>query len=343
MNDLATASPRHQVTRVAFIAGWGRSGSTLLDRLLNGLPGVVAVGELRDLWLRGPVEDRTCACGARFSQCPFWRAVGARLGGWDRAEAEQLARLRLLVDRPWYLPHLLGPQWFPAHQRRLQVYAERTAAVYRAIAEVAGADVVGDSSKIPTSALVLRRSEHLEVRAVHLVRDSRGVLDSWRRSVERLDGQAGETLARYRLLPGIARYVGYNAMVRCLPAARIPTVRVRYEDLAAEPEATVATVAAHLGVAPLPDAVSTDGGFQLPVSHQIDGNPMRFRQGPLEIRLDERWRHAPAWWRWTVAALSAPSLLAYGYLRRPAAPSQHRDRPGSASQEDRRPATRAAG
>ena len=39
--------------RVLFIGGLGRSGSTLIEKLLNELPGMVAVGELVHLWERG--------------------------------------------------------------------------------------------------------------------------------------------------------------------------------------------------------------------------------------------------------------------------------------------------
>ena len=53
-------SPR---TRVLVIGGWGRCGSTLLDMLLGEIDGFVSAGEVRELWLRGCVEDRPCGCG----------------------------------------------------------------------------------------------------------------------------------------------------------------------------------------------------------------------------------------------------------------------------------------
>src|SRR6476469_754930 len=54
---------------VLFIAGWGRSGSTLLDRMLGQVPGVFSAGELRDIWDRGVREDRLCGCGQPFHEC----------------------------------------------------------------------------------------------------------------------------------------------------------------------------------------------------------------------------------------------------------------------------------
>ena len=49
--------------RVAYIAGAGRSGSTLLAMMLGTLPGWVSVGELRHLWARGVEENQLCGCG----------------------------------------------------------------------------------------------------------------------------------------------------------------------------------------------------------------------------------------------------------------------------------------
>ena len=69
--------------RVLFIGGWGRSGSTLLDRVLGHVPGVVSLGEVREIWVRGVIEDRPCGCDRPFSECPFWTEVGDRAwGGW---------------------------------------------------------------------------------------------------------------------------------------------------------------------------------------------------------------------------------------------------------------------
>src|SRR5215471_1503195 len=70
--------------RVVYLGGLGRSGSTLVERLLGELPGVCAVGEVVHLWERGVVEGERCGCGLAFADCGFWAKVGqAAFGGWD--------------------------------------------------------------------------------------------------------------------------------------------------------------------------------------------------------------------------------------------------------------------
>src|SRR5205085_9040571 len=92
---------RSAMDRVVFLAGLGRSGTTLLERALAELPGVQALGEVNHLWRRSLVDDELCGCGEPFSRCPHWRAVGDRaFGGWDNVdvsavEAAQSEAMRL--------------------------------------------------------------------------------------------------------------------------------------------------------------------------------------------------------------------------------------------------------
>ena len=54
--------------RVLYVAGAGRSGSTVLANLLGEVPGFVSVGEVRFLWERGlTVEAVALARAAHFA------------------------------------------------------------------------------------------------------------------------------------------------------------------------------------------------------------------------------------------------------------------------------------
>lgn len=308
---------------VVFLAGWGRSGSTLLDRLLGSLHEITSLGEMRDVCLRGGLENRRCSCGAAFRSCPFWAQVGrcafgAR--GWDDPVVSEIDQARRRLDRPWMLPLLVLPRLGSRHFRtRLDWYTGQLAILFRAVAAVSGTPFLLDSSKIATHALLLRRAG-LQVRVVHLVRDSRAVLWSWRRPVLRSDGaSAGEQLRRYRTLPGVGRYLGYNLMAQLLCRVTGSSRRVRYEDLVASPAQVLGELLVHLRLPLAPsDGVALDqiaGGYlDLPSLHAADGNPMRLQPGRLTIRPDEEWRRAlPRLHRLIITGLTAPLLLGYGY------------------------------
>ena len=61
--------------RLLFVAGAGRSGTTILNTILGQVPGMVAVGEVRYIWERAFGENHRCGCGEPFARCPFWSDV----------------------------------------------------------------------------------------------------------------------------------------------------------------------------------------------------------------------------------------------------------------------------
>jgi hypothetical protein len=77
------------VPTVIYVAGSGRSGSTLLERTLGEITGFVNVGELIDLFRRVVREGERCGCNEPFESCPFWSGVGREiLDGWDPDEVD---------------------------------------------------------------------------------------------------------------------------------------------------------------------------------------------------------------------------------------------------------------
>lgn len=303
---------------VLFIAGWGRSGSTLLDRLLGQMDGVVSLGEMRDIWRRGVVENRLCGCGRPFRECPFWSSVGERaFGGWTSLDLDRVEQLRRTVDRPWMLPFLVQPRLAPARLRRqVESYVALVARLYAGIEDVTGGRMVVDSTKIPTWSLLLRLAG-VRQRVLHLVRDSRGVIYSWRKQVVRPDatGEADEML-RYGPVTGSVRYTLYNAMTHVLQLVRLPYQRVRYEDLVADPAGLLRRVAPAAGLPLDPQVLAAldAGTCVLHPTHTVDGNPSRFATGVVRLRVDDTWRRELPWQARTVTTvLTAPLLRAYGY------------------------------
>lgn len=302
---------------VLFIAGWGRSGSTLLDRIVGQVPGFVSLGELRDIWQRGVVEDRLCGCGRAFSACPFWQEVGrVAFGGWSRVDLARAQALRRSVDRPWALPLLLAPRLSRRFDQRAGEYADLLETLLRAVQTVAEARVLVESSKIVTTGLLLWRAG-ARVRVLHLVRDGRGVMYSWRKVVERADATvAPDQMLRYGSVAGSLRYLGYNLMAEMARRAGLPYRRLRYEDLVAAPAAGLRTVTGLFGAVsdPAVEATLAAGRVRLRESHTVDGNPMRLAVGEVAISRDESWRDRMSRRdRVVVALLTWPMLRRYGY------------------------------
>jgi Sulfotransferase domain len=306
--------------RVVYIGGLGRSGSTLLEQLLGKLPGVCAAGEVVHLWQRGIVADEMCGCGEPFSACDFWSQVGAvAFGGWQNVSLERLSALRGRVDRTRFIPLLEAPKLSARTRQNLAEYTNYYRRVYQAIAAVSGCTTVIDSSKHASLAFCLGRSDQVDLRVVHLVRDSRAVAFSWTTRVPRPEGGAGSYMATYHPVTAAFQWNAQNAALQGLARRGTPVLRVRYEDFVDSVQPTIAAVARFAG---LPESAVTPGGADQSAppaaddgrAHTVSGNPIRLSAGPPIIRRDERWRQAmPQVHRRQVTALTLPLLTHYGY------------------------------
>jgi hypothetical protein len=312
--------------RVIYLGGLGRSGSTLLERLLGELPGACAAGEIVHMWQRGIVENERCGCGSEFRACSFWSQVGkAAFDGWDNVRADRFAELRASVDRTRFIPLLAGPVLPAGLRRNLTEYTDYYLRVYRAIAEVSGQPAVIDSSKHASLAFCLSRRPDVDLRVIHLVRDSRAVAYSWTTKVARPDASAESYMTTYRPLRAAGQWNIQNGALQLLARRGTPVRRVRYEDLVGSVEQTMLMLSEFAGL-PADDNglafLGTDGESRSAVLHEAhtaSGNPMRFSSGKVTIRGDERWRTAmPYSDRRAVTALTLPLLSHYGYLGRAA-------------------------
>jgi hypothetical protein len=296
--------------QIIFIGGSGRSGSTLLDRLIGQLPGKASVGEVRDLWRAGVQENRLCGCGTAFHDCPFWARVGdAAFGGWDAVDP-------LEADR---LIGTFGYRDVVQRSRDRVLAAERATLLrrlYRGISVAADGAVVIDSSKSPPYGVLLASTFPDQVSVVHLVRDPRGVAFSWGKHVQRPD-TPGRDVEMHRLSPPAvaARWLAHNAVMEAL-ARRVPASRVRYEALMERPRVELARILREIGRPPADDELDflAGGAARLRANHTVMGNPMRMAVGEVPLRLDEAWRdRQPALDRLLVTAMTLGLLLRYGY------------------------------
>jgi hypothetical protein len=305
--------------KVVFVAGAGRSGSTLLDRLLGSLPGVVPAGELRHAWQLGVVQDEYCGCGERFRSCGTWQAVFQRgFGGFNAVPAaaihrrqERLLQLRnapKLSSERLLRGHLLHERerWGATHQRLLD-----------AMAHVHGAHTIVDSSKNPMYGLLLASLPGVDLRVVHLVRDSRAVAYSWTRRVKPHPLKGGQpTFQLARTWQAAAWWDVANLLSGTLPPLRRRYLRVRYEDLARDPAPVLERITGFAGLPPVRPVSGTRASFDLGVHHTAGGNPMRWEHGPVRVHPDHAWRKEfPAGPRRAVTVTTLPLLLGYGYLR----------------------------
>lgn len=292
--------------RVVYITGWCRSGTTLIGNLLGELDGVVHVGELHYLFTNAVARRGTnshCGCGADLCACPLWAAVLDRAGD----EAATLARDQRTLLRTRHtrarLAEATGARPRPPHVTRALA---RMIGLYAAIAEVSGKRTIVDSGKFPAEAAALCGPGEPDIRVVHVVRDPRATAESWRRAKEYIPAMPPARSTAY--------WVAFNLASEAIGRARPDAyLRVRYEDFAARPHATLAAIIRFLGIDAEPP-VTPDGSATLGVNHTVTGNPDRLRRGSVRVAVDDAWlRTQPRGHRLISTAVAAPLLGRYGY------------------------------
>lgn len=164
-----------------YIVGMGRSGSTLLDLLLDAHSNVRSLGGIRRM--ARALHSTPCACGIEPRMaCPFWQAIEAEL------------QQTLGVGLDGLQIHARDDATFRAHNQALISTAAR----------VADVDCVVDSSKSVARLRRLLDTTDLDIRPIHIERDPRGYAHSQRkRKAERLApavSYVGRSLRAYRLL-----------------------------------------------------------------------------------------------------------------------------------------------
>lgn len=302
--------------RVLYIAGVGRSGSTVLNNLLGEIEGFFSAGEFSYIWNRGFAKNRLCSCGAPFAECEVWGEVAERaFGGLGGVDGPWMDRLQKGSTRLRQLPLMLAPQGRRMLESRWGPFRENLAKIYGAITAVTGSRVIVDGSKLPLYGYMLHTMPQVDPYVVHLTRDPRAVAYSWlRQKPKPVVGGLAHMPQRHPASSATEWNVGNRAARTLLgrPAARY--LPLRYEDFVERPLESVRRVLDLVGEGDAPLPFISGRRVEFGVNHNVGGNPTRFRTGAVELRPDREWtlKMRPRDRR-TVTALTAPFLRDYGY------------------------------
>jgi Sulfotransferase family len=300
-------------TKVVYIAGWGRSGSTLLDQMLGQSDGWFSCGELHFAWRNLP-----CGCGEPVHECDFWKPVltSALEGepGERSAEMMEIQR-RHMGASPLNLVNIRRAR--SARRESPQVrYAQVLARLYDGIATSAGARVVVDSSKVATDAYLASCLTDVDLHVVHLIRDPRATAYSWSRLKLENPSDPDSYFGRLSPTRSSAYWLRRNAVIETVLRPRLGDryLRLRYEDFVREPREAVRSILALVGEEHAEPPFVDDHTVVLGDNHMVGGNPLRFSAGTCRVRADDEWRAAmdPARRRRATLA-AAPLMPLYGY------------------------------
>jgi sulfotransferase family protein len=305
--------------KVLFILGGSRTGSTIVDNVLNEVDGFFSGGEIRYLWER-LLEGRLCGCRRRFQDCPIWsRALESGFGvpEGDQIDVREVAswqRDSLRLERLFHVLRVADGR--TTGSRSLQAFAEVTQRLYRALCDVTGAQVIVDSSKRASNAAMLGMLDDVSPYYVHLVRDPRAVAYSRQRRKLNPDRTDPGYMDVNGIMNTAISWWVWNLTAEAVTRRQEPgrVTLLRYEDFVAEPLRTTAMLVRLVDegeqVLPFMDETTV----RLSGNHTVSGNPVRFVDGAVQIQEDDEWRSRMAMpQRTAITLMTLPLLARYGY------------------------------
>jgi len=285
--------------KLIYIAGSFRSGTTLLGRLLGEVPQFVNVGEaaafLFNLEMRS--EAQPCGCGEPFCSCPFWTTIGLAIPADVQDFGARCIRLRRL-------PSLMLQQRYGRFNPNLQRFLMVVADTYTKIDSAIGHRAVIDSSKDPSMAYALSLILGIELHIVHLVRDPRGVVESWKRPKG--------YLPKVGLWKALWWWWMYNLFSEFLRVLTRNYVRIRYEDFIENPKFTIEAIAERVLKEKVEAGFFLGRAAHVGIQHLLAGNPDKLNVGEIQIRQQPMIQMG--WLKKLIISLiTLPLLYRYGY------------------------------
>lgn len=304
--------------QIICISGQGRSGSTLLTQVLGQHSDITSVGELFPFSERFIDSVATCACGKNVQQCPFWSDVlkypemEEAIGKLGQIEFHKLMRLRNFLFFVKKLQHGDIPP-------PLKLGAEAISLVVNRIQKASPCSTIVDASKKPNAALLYYLAG-FQVHILHLVRDSRGIVYSWRgrSGEENFTGGRNVSLRinRLQICRSSLEYYFYNLFAESAGKLMNSCQQVNYEDFTQSPATNLSRIFTAFGLTDESSQIVFDNTFCMEESlHIMSGNSARFNHGQVKIEKDQEWQSCMNRIdRAITTVITYPVLKRHGYL-----------------------------
>src|SRR5699024_1798298 len=252
---------------VLYLVGWQRSGTTVIGNVLGSTPGASHIGELAYVFKDEHPAAGECGCGALLKCCSVWTQILEELG-IDWMERSEIDNARLRAARMRHIPKMMRA-W--KKTGAAPEYSQLLSRLYPAVLKHTNSGVVIDSSKTPAEGLAAAMAPGANVKFLHVVRDPRGCAYSTAVRYKKHGGSlAGERMKSKSASLSSIRWTQINFLTERYLRRAVPQeqyMRVRYEDLMANPSIYLRMIAEWTGLKPDDVPITDSGEVELSTSH----------------------------------------------------------------------------
>jgi len=265
---MQTSSNKHLI----YLLGAGRSGTTLLATVLNTNSKILTLGEMHQ-FREHLIGEKQCSCGLALKECEFWSEI---IGQLPKQTAEELL-FSEKKESHHNIPKILLSN--KSDNEYLSIQEE----IFTKISNDKPNKILLDSSKYIARYLLLSKSKKINVKGIYVVRDVRGVINSFGKKVQTPRSPLS-TIIYYCL-------INFFGQVVCWRNNRV--IKVKYEDFVSDPEHELSRIYCHVFEGKEKDMVLPEF---LEMPHIIGGNRIKSEKR-IVIKPDYKWRSNISRWK----------------------------------------------
>lgn len=278
--------------------GAGRSGTTALATFLGNSSEILNLGEMHQ-YFKHIADEKECSCGDQLKNCKFWdNKISNNL-------IQSSTKNRFLSEKfeshSSIFKHIL--QLFS--KKEIKEYIEIHQQLLNTIQLDSEKTILLDSSKYIGRALALDKLENIDLKVIYVVRDVRGVINSFSKKVQ-TSKSPFSSIAYYLAINLVAEFISLFIL-------RKKVIKIRYEDLIENPIQLFEKLEKFINVdlTDVKEKICQEQPFS--IGHIIGGNRLKENK-EIYFRKDIGWQEKfSSFQRVIYYILSAPIMLLNRY------------------------------
>jgi hypothetical protein len=230
-----------------------------------------------------------CTCGKKTIECSYWESIIDSFYRFTQKDWEQLNNIIIRQTRTRRL--LFGTPRDEKTLKERELLKGYLRQLFLTVANKNKASIIIEDSKNALYAQILSEIKEIDLYCVQLIRDPRAVAYSWTKRMK-LDPEAEIEMPRFSPLKVALLWTLWNiAGLKTFGRDKSRIALLNYEDLIQAPVETMERISQFTGVNFKTSPWLTKNSYELSKErHLFTGNPNRFNNGVIPIRMDELWK-----------------------------------------------------
>ena len=287
----------HKPTLI-YIMGAGRSGTTALATFLGNSREIQNIGEMHQFfdYLN---KNKECSCGTLFAECKFWN---------EKLSPELLNssfKNRVLSEKMESHSSIIKHLFNLFTKQELEQYSSIHFKILEQISINNDKKIILDSSKYIGRVLSLKNLKDFDLKVIYVVRDVRGVINSFLKKVQTTKHPLN-TILYYLIINSAASFIATFILKR-------KVIKIKYEDLVDKPIFLFERLEKFLNIdlADIKIKIKNEEAFK--IGHIIGGNRLKNNK-EIYFRKDISWENEFSWLKRVVFyVLAFPIMISNKY------------------------------